>query len=161
MRLFSALIPPEHVLDALDAALGPRSDGVRWIPRSEWHITLGFYGDDDLDRRDAALAAAVPEASTVDIRLAGAGTFRGVLWVGVDGDVAELAAACGASGRFTAHLSVARWKPGPMPRPAADTVRRLQGWRSGRWRPEAVVLMSSALSHRGAVYTVQRRYRLR
>lgn len=161
MRLFSALVPPHDVLDELDTALEPRADGVRWIPRSAWHITLAFYGDDDLDRRDAALTSAVAGASSVDVGLAGAGTFRGVLWAGVDGDLTTLAAACGASGRFRPHLTVARWKPAPAPRTATEGVRRLRAWRSRLWRADEVVLMSSALSRRGAVYTARRRYRLR
>jgi RNA 2',3'-cyclic 3'-phosphodiesterase len=45
MRLFTAAIPPPvviaHLADALDGLPGD------WVPRDSWHITLGYYGEQE------------------------------------------------------------------------------------------------------------------
>ena len=92
-------------------------------------MTLAFFGEVP-EATVPALAAAVGDAlAVVDVhlRLAGAGTFPAkgdprVLWVGVDGDVeelAELAAAAADAGRsvgvpierraYRPHVTVGRW----------------------------------------------------
>ena len=75
MRLFVAVVPPDDVLDDLDAHLEPRREAgpeIRWTDRHQWHVTLAFLGDvperrlDDLTealarsaaRREPARAAA-------------------------------------------------------------------------------------------------------
>jgi len=63
MRLFVAVRPPERVLDGLvevTADLRARAD-LRWVDRTELHVTLCFLGevpDDDVPRLVAALDAA-------------------------------------------------------------------------------------------------------
>lgn len=165
LRLFSAIVPPDEVSGALEHRLATvRPDpSVRWLPRAQWHITLAFYGVDDLRARDVSLTAELAHASAADVALSGAGMFRGVLWVGVDGDLDALATAAGRRDRraFHAHLTIARWRHATPPASARSAAARLRGWRSEPWRAGQVVLMSSELSHEGARYTVRRRYDLR
>ena len=132
-------MPPPVALDHLGSAVARararRRAGAaaepRWLALDALHLTLAFFGQVP-DARVAGLTAAlgaVPEPPTVHLRLSGAGTFpeRGaprVLWVGVDGDLAELAelargiaaAAAGVGvvaaneGRpYRPHLTLARW----------------------------------------------------
>jgi 2'-5' RNA ligase len=158
-RLFTAIVPPEPVRARLGGLLEPLREGtagLRWTPRERWHVTLGFFGDED----DPALrtrwlhdrAEGLPAPA---LRLAGAGTFRGVLWVGVEAADPErfrrLARACGADRRrFRAHLTVASW------RRRADTAgaRDALGEFAGEWfTPAEVVLVRSDLDHTGPHYS--------
>jgi 2'-5' RNA ligase len=126
------VVPPSAALDHLGAALHrlrDRPGGPRWVGRDAQHVTLAFFGEVPESRVPplaSALGAALSTVS-VHLRLAGGGTFpeRGdprVLWVGVDGDVedlAELASAAAEAGRDTGipvdrrayrpHLTVGRW----------------------------------------------------
>ena len=111
-------------------------------------MTLAFFGEVP-EATVPALTAAVGDAlavAEVHLRLAGAGTFPAkgdprVLWVGVDGDVeelAELAAAAAEAGRsvgvpierraYRPHVTVGRWaalRPrGPADRRRAGQLRR-------------------------------------
>ena len=45
--LFSALLPPDDVVEAVAEALGDPDDGLRWEQPERWHVTLAFYGQDD------------------------------------------------------------------------------------------------------------------
>lgn len=45
----------------LDALPRPPTDGVRWVPPDQWHITLAFMGDGDAEAVDAALDGMVAE----------------------------------------------------------------------------------------------------
>jgi len=125
-------VPPESALDHLDGALRrlrDRPGAPRWVARDLQHVTLAFFGEVPEDTVPA-LTAALGETLAVvavHLRLTGAGTFPAkgdprVLWVGVDGDVEELAglaaAAAGASRSvgvaierraYRPHVTVGRW----------------------------------------------------
>ena len=48
MRLFVAVIPPEHVLEDLGDFLEPRREAgpeLRWTDPNQWHLTLSFMGE--------------------------------------------------------------------------------------------------------------------
>lgn len=94
MRLFSALVPPPPVLRALATELTryrlPGSPEPRWAPRESWHITLAFYGDDSVRARAEWLAPQLAGCVPLRLELSGAGTFPGVLWAGVGGDLGGL-----------------------------------------------------------------------
>jgi 2'-5' RNA ligase len=153
MRLFSALVPPAPVLDHLSEHLarsGTDRDVLRWMPADRWHVTLGFFGDDDDPvRRTKWLRRRAGGRPAPRLRLAGGGTFPGVLWVGAHPDtadderrLAQLARAAGAGRRdFTAHLTLARWRSGA---PEKDMLPDSLAGYTGPWfTPDAVVLMLS------------------
>jgi len=166
-RLFSALIPPEPVLDSLAAALGPIDPPLRAEARAGWHITLGFYGDgDDLAARSAWLAEAVAGLAAPRLRLHGFGTFPKVGWVGLAGVQADpalhqlaLAAGAGVERPYKPHLTLARWKHEEQELGRA-ALKSLVGYSSQWWVATEVVLMASTRTAEGAVYTPVARYEL-
>jgi RNA 2',3'-cyclic 3'-phosphodiesterase len=158
MRLFSALWPPEPAVAHLAAALRrvELPAAVRRIPPEKWHLTLCFYGNDaDPTERAAHLDEQVSRLRAPTVRLAGAGTFAGVLWVGLLPVTARdrealraLAAAAGSAGRrFQPHITVARWR---LDQPAAAMVEQLAGYSGPAWTPAEAALVSSSP---GSAYT--------
>src|SRR3954454_12175809 len=111
--LFSALVPPDDVVEAVTETLGDPGDGLRWEPPERWHITLAYYGADDPDTRAAWLADRLAGRPAVDVRLEKAATFPGVLWLTAAGsELTPLAHAAGAGAEarsYTAHLTLARF----------------------------------------------------
>jgi 2'-5' RNA ligase len=170
-RLFSALVPPAPVLDHLAGWLAehPIDAPLRWGPRDRWHVTIGFFGDDDdPDRRTKWLRRRVAGRLAPALRLAGAGTFPGVLWVGVRPDtetdarrLATLGQAAGAGravssppaparpGRtaFHPHLTLARWRSGTPDRDALIAV--FAGYTGPWFTPDELLLMRSDFGMRG------------
>ena len=147
------MVPPAPVLDHLGSALvrlRGRPGEPRWSARPAQHVTLAFFGDVPAARVGPLTAAleAVTGSPSVHLRLSGAGTFpeRGaprVLWVGLDGDLAGLAAlaggvaVAGASARveprndgrpYRPHLTVGRWPAaGPADRRLAAALAGYAG----------------------------------
>ncbi|MGQ0841161.1 RNA 2',3'-cyclic phosphodiesterase [Actinokineospora sp.] len=161
-RLFSALLLPapvaDHLADYLAASPSPQSVGLRATPREQWHITVGFYGEDDPVERTRVLRDRVPNVPAPRLALAGAGAFPGVCWMGVrpvaDADAESLrvlAAAAGAAADFTPHVTVAR---GSTRADAAGRLGRdLGGYLGPEWVPDALVLFRSDLGSHGPHYT--------
>lgn len=176
MRLFAAIVPPEEVLDSLEAAVlrsGARSaDGaaVRWNARDLWHLTVAFYGDDDLPARARRLGEWLRGIPAPRLRIAGAGTFPGVLWAGVTGDrasdraaVEAVAAAAGTGDDrrpFHPHLTIARWRRRRRPAAIGRVTDALADYAGPSWVAHEVVLFSSELSDRGPRYTAQQHFPL-
>ncbi|QDQ97005.1 RNA 2',3'-cyclic phosphodiesterase [Tomitella fengzijianii] len=118
-RLFTALVPPTDVRGAIAGAL-PGDLGVRWAHPEQMHVTLAFHGAvRDTGALVERITAAAAEHPPIRLRVGGAGSFDhhggNVVWLSADGrteqDRAELrglAAGCGASHRFTPHLTLAR-----------------------------------------------------
>ncbi|WP_033292391.1 RNA 2',3'-cyclic phosphodiesterase [Amycolatopsis jejuensis] len=147
MRLFSALVPPADVVAEVAAALGDRDDALRWSAPEDWHVTLAFYGEADLAERTAFLTEALDGRPPIDLRLAGAGTFPGVLWLGVTGEgLAELAEAAGAQ-EYRAHVTLARYSR-EHPGLAKRWEKRLTGFESRSWTADEVVLMRGGRPYR-------------
>jgi len=161
--LFSALLPPEDVVAGLAAALGETGDGLRWEPPERWHITLAYYGPDDVGTRAAWLGERLAGRGRVDVRLEKAATFPGVLWLTVAGaELTPLAHAAGADAEarpYTAHLTLARF-PREEPGPAARWTERLAGFTSRRWTADAVALMTSEREPGGPRYRIARAFEL-
>ncbi|GAB3477496.1 RNA 2',3'-cyclic phosphodiesterase [Amycolatopsis cihanbeyliensis] len=163
MRLFSALVPPDPVVESLRTALAdaPSDARLRRLPPGQWHITLGFFGEDDPEARAAWLRPRLAGRPMLDLRLAGAGTFPGVLWVGVRS--AGLDALAGASGAdeldrpFHPHLTVAR---GHDPGARRRLLSRLRDYRGPWWTATEVVLFASERGGDGMRYTPIERFGL-
>lgn len=175
MRLFVAVDPPSEVAAALDAAVADRDERLRWVPPEQWHLTLVFCGDvedgrvPELRQRLGRAAARTPALA---LSLNGAGTFpkqaakARVLWVGVGGDVpqlARLAERCAAAARrsgvdvedrtYRPHLTIARAR-----REAADArgwVERLQSFTTRPWHVTTLRLVKSTLGRKVQHETVE------
>jgi 2'-5' RNA ligase len=176
-----AVTPPEDVLDAVAAAVGPvRSvrEGLRWEQRERYHLTLQFLGP---VARSAAvvdgLAAVAGEWAAFPFRLGGAGAFpkpgrARVVWIGAatgGADLSGLAAAVGTAlgplgyepdhRELHPHLTLARLK-------VPDDVREVLAALGTEPVGEAftvgeVVLYQSVLSAQGPTYTPLERFPLR
>ncbi|OXM68735.1 RNA 2',3'-cyclic phosphodiesterase [Amycolatopsis vastitatis] len=161
--LFSALLPPDDVVETLAGALGDRGDGLRWEPPERWHVTLAYYGQDDLDERGAWLAERLAGRAAVDVRLEKAATFPGVLWLTVAGsELTPLAHAAGADAEarpYTAHLTLARF-PREEPGLGARWTERLSNFASRSWQATSVALMTSEREPGGHRYRVARSFEL-
>ncbi|KUP98268.1 2'-5' RNA ligase [Thermobifida cellulosilytica TB100] len=168
MRLFTAVVPPAAVLDALGAAVEsarPTARSLRWAPREQWHVTLLFLGEVPDERVDAVageLGRVTARHPAMSLRLRGGGTFppkpvrSRVLWAGLDGDVAALAeladaqreAAAGLgvpveNRRYVPHLTVARARiTTNLTAPCA----RLDALDTEPWEAAEVQLVRSRLS---------------
>ncbi|SED24618.1 2'-5' RNA ligase [Amycolatopsis tolypomycina] len=161
--LFSALLPPDDVVGEITAALGDRQDGLRWEPPERWHVTLAYYGQDDVGTRAAWLGERLAGRGGVDVRLEKAATFPGVLWLTVAGpELTPLAHAAGAGAEprpYRAHLTLARF-PREEPGLAARWTSTLAGFTSRRWRATKVALMTSEREPGGPRYRVARVFEL-
>ena len=161
--LFSALLPPDDVAGEIAAALGEPDDGLRWEPPERWHITLAYYGQDDVGTRAAWLGERLAGRPAVDVRLEKAATFPGVLWLTVAGtELKPLAHAAGADAEprpYRAHLTLARF-PREEPGLAARWTDRLANFTSRRWPAAEVALMTSERGPDGPRYAVARAFDL-
>ncbi|MDU0479289.1 RNA 2',3'-cyclic phosphodiesterase [Staphylococcus chromogenes] len=152
MRLFAAFALPAEQREHAVRALRPIREldrRLRWSDPDQWHITLGFYGEAQLDAVADHLAVVLPSYSALQLRLKGAGSFaRRNLWLGVGGDTAELRAlmaACDpADDRRRAHLTVARAAT-PAPLLIDDHVRALSVYAGPAWQAHSVQLFQSEL----------------
>ncbi len=144
MRLFTALWPPAEALDALDEALAGLASWPGWrpVPRERRHLTLAFHGDDDPARRAVELDR-LTGATAPRLRLAGSGSFTGVLWAGLETDHAAaldaLVAGAGADpSGYVGHLTLARRSGRRRGRPALPDLPP-GPW----WVPREVLLVAS------------------
>ena len=161
-RLFVALWPPDDVLDVVEALPRLPLAGARWTTRKQWHVTLRFLGRAEptevaraLDRLDAALTVAVLDGRPRRL-------FRGVFGMRVDG-LDDLAGAVGRvlhglgtaadEREFHGHLTLARWRNGPVPRMDDDV--------SASWTVTEVALVESTTRASGARYRTVREVPLR
>ena len=166
MRMFVALLPPEHALEDLAAFVGPRQEaepGFRWTVPEQWHVTLAFLADvadRHLDDLLARLERAAARRTPFGVTLAGGGAFPDparakVLFVGVRTEGEELgrlvtgtrAAATKAGapvhgGRFHPHVTLAR-----TGRPVQVTrwLRVLEAYRGPEWTGGEITLVASHL----------------
>ena len=148
MRTFVAVRPPAEAVAHLRAVL------PRWPSAPErWHLTLAFLGElaQPLELEDE-LREVCAAAPALSLQLAGSGTFgrNGPVWVGVRGDVPDLAAlagdvaqACRARGidverrPYRPHLTVGRrGRPSP---------RALASYEGPTWSASEVELVISRL----------------
>jgi 2'-5' RNA ligase len=168
MRMFTAVVPPEDVLEGLEEFLAPRREAapLRWTRSESWHLTLGFMAkvperslDDLLER----LVRAGRRRTPFTLALGGGGAFPNpgrakVLYVGVEAEeraaeelrrlatgaraAAAKAGAPAAGTGFRAHLTLAR-----MGRPMEATrwLRVLETYRSRPFEVREFTLIESHL----------------
>jgi 2'-5' RNA ligase len=177
-RLFSAVELPDFVVADLQIRLDkvrPEAEALKWAAPDSWHITLGFYGNrEHADRRGAWLRRRATGLAAPRIRLAAAGGFPGVLWIGVDSASraaeralhAVAAAAIAEEGaddlEFRPHVTVARWRRGPERNPLAERAAlALDDYLGPWWVPRELVLFSSQPKPDGSVYTAVERIPLK
>jgi RNA 2',3'-cyclic 3'-phosphodiesterase len=158
--------PPDDVLDRLAALDRPEVAGLRWTGRHQWHVTLRFFGQANLEPVLAALAGV--EAESASARLGPTvGRFgQRILHVpvaGLDAVAAAVLEATAGIGRaaedrpFAGHLTLARVAKG-----ARVDLRGFAGAAmEGSWEVGDVCLVESRLSPGGARYEVVDRFTLR
>jgi 2'-5' RNA ligase len=179
-RLFVALDPPDPVrrrLAALQAELrrgaGRHADEVRWVAPENVHLTLQFLGavpEERVPGVEAALRAVAAEARPLSLEVKGAGGFPNarrprVVWAGLGGDVAPLAALAAGIGRrlaplgfppeerpFSPHLTLGRARDGRGAPGLAGSLARTSGQDGAPWRASELVLFESHLSPKGPRY---------
>jgi 2'-5' RNA ligase len=152
LTLFSAFLPPADLVGAMGAerarhrAGGSADRRLRWSAPVHWHVTLGFFGADEPAARVDWLAGRLAGRPAPRVRLTGAGTFPGVLWLGVEGEgLAELAEAAGSGledRAYRPHLTLARFPP-EEPAEGARWEQALKGFETEFWTVGEVVLMAS------------------
>jgi 2'-5' RNA ligase len=165
VRLFAAVYPPEDARADLAATARRLSLRGRSVRPAQWHLTLAFLDDVPEERLPGVWSAVEQSAAEVrpfTVRLAGAGAFGQLVWVGVGGDTAALAAlAEGLRERlradgfaldtrpFRPHLTIAR---GVQTRRAdvAAALAALENYTGPPWTVRQVVLVRSALEPGGA-----------
>jgi len=168
MRMFVAVVPPDEVVEHLDAFLEARRDAAayRWATREQLHVTLAFLADvpdrnlDDLVER---LGRAARRRTAFPSAIAGGGAFPNVgrarvLWAGLDLDehgrreLTRLAtgarAAANRSGvrvdgrQFRPHVTLARLG---HPDEVTPWVRLLDAYRGPAWTVDRMTLVASYL----------------
>ncbi len=153
-RLFVAAWPPADVVSDLRSVDRPDEPGVRWVPEVNWHITVRFLGETDLDEVAARLEAAPLPRATVHLgpRIERLDVRQIVVPAhGVD----ELAAAVRDATvdvgevdrrRFRGHLTLARTRP-----QAPSTM--LGKPFTASWEIREVAVVESDRRPTGVVYT--------
>lgn len=168
MRLFVAVAVPVHAADELDDAVAPLRQSwpaLRWTGRDAWHLTLAFLGEvaePASTRLVPRLERAAGRHPRLPLSLGGAGAFPGaararVLWTGVRGDPAALAALAASVGagarragappaeegrRFQPHLTLARCREPVDVRPLVGC---LSGYAGTPWTAGEIYLIRSHL----------------
>ena len=141
-RLFVAVWPDDVVIAALDRV--EVTDGVRPVPRANWHTTLRFLGDAEPGAVAARLSAvSLPAAElTLGPTIRRLGRQLVVPVAGADELAAiarEATSGIGDDRPFVGHLTIARGEPGA---PFVASMRATE-----------VALVASSLQPTGAVYT--------
>ncbi len=181
-RCFIAIKPTDEIqnrilklIEDLRDQLG--SDLIRWCSEEQLHITLSFLGDVEEEKIEClktTLKEYCSEFSKFNLTVGGLGCFPDlnfprVVWVGINGDVDNLAdlqeavqvAVCDFGSHkeekeFKPHLTIARIKRATSME-LRDIKNKLQRTISsvgliGDWHVDKVLLMESLLQPSGAVY---------
>jgi 2'-5' RNA ligase len=182
MRLFVACLLPEEIrerLSLVQEAAGQVS-GLKWVERSNLHVTLKFLGEvreASAGKVERALGfAGAPRAFTLAIR--GTGAFPNtrvprVVWAGICGGQDELASLARSAEAallpygferekrpFSPHITLARAREGQIASGLSEALAGPADRDFGRFIVEEYCLMRSELLPAGPMYTVLRRYAL-
>ena len=155
-----AVWPSPEVMDVLRALPRPSVPGLRWTTEDQWHVTLRFLGEADVEEASAALRGLSYDSGRVEAAL-GPRTERlgrtivHVPVAGLDALAAAVVVATAAAGEpppdrpFRGHLTLGRANRGRADLRAAAGVAA-----EGRWPVEEVTLVASRLHPQGARYEV-------
>lgn len=177
-RLFVALDPPEAVrrriaatVAALRRSAGHAAEDVRWTSAEGLHLTVQFLGavpEERIPEIDGAVRAAAAASRALQLEVRGAGGFPNarrprVVWVGIAGDVAPLAALAEELGRrltplgfppeprpFSPHLTVGRARDGRGAPGLGGALAEVTQAEGIGWRAAELVLFESHLEPGGA-----------
>lgn len=137
MRLFTAIVPPAGVADHLAAALVDVPGMTSRVPRHAWHITLGYYGEDDPTARipwvRTRTAARKPSVALGDMA-----NFGDTLLMRVstaDTALADLAGALRWNDKhpdYTPHLTIGKGTPTSL------------GYAGPTWTVDEIILLGAA-----------------
>ena len=116
-RLFVAVWPPVPVVEQLRAWLRPSGSGLLWTTEHQWHITLRFLGEADVDAAATAVGGITHEPVVArmgpGLRVLGRSAVVTPV-TGLDPLAAEVGRAMGGIGRppegrgFQGHLTLGR-----------------------------------------------------
>jgi 2'-5' RNA ligase len=188
LRVFIAIELPGELITALrnfQAGLKlPGHSFVKWVEPGSIHLTLKFLGNVDVkqvDRVKDGIIKAVKSCEPFNLTTGGSGCFPSlkkprVLWLGLEGDVENLLSlqkkiddtmALQGFAReprpFTAHLTLARLREDGS---LCSMLEFSQLVSTAKFKPhitmkvDAVSLIRSQLTPRGAIYSRLAEYRL-
>jgi 2'-5' RNA ligase len=149
-----------------------REDSIRWVRRTNFHLTLLFLGPSVPRERLApiaeALGAIAETTAPFEIAARGVGVFPNparprVIWVGLEGDsllalaprVAETAARCGFEPErraYSPHLTIARVRSLNSPARLRSALSATEVSEFGVSRIERVMLYRSELGPQSSIY---------
>jgi RNA 2',3'-cyclic 3'-phosphodiesterase len=147
-------------------------DGIRWVRRANFHLTLFFLGPAVPRERFASISealGAIAEATPpFEIVARGVGVFPNpvrprVIWVGLDGDelaalaarVAEAAARCGFAPErrpYSPHLTIGRVRSLNSPGRLRRALSEVADSNFGVSRIERVIVYRSELGPQSSTY---------
>jgi 2'-5' RNA ligase len=152
-RLFVAVWPPREVVEMLAALPRYPLAGARWTTEKQWHVTLRFLADADVDAARRGLEQLEAARCTAVLGPQARRLGPSVLMAPVAG-LEELAVAVngvmdgiGPPPRlpYRGHLTLARAGKGALPRLDAPV--------AAEWEVDRVTLVDSQLHPAGARYT--------
>ena len=180
MRSFVAIEPSAAMREALAGLIDilgqAEVPGLRLVRPAAIYLTLKFLGDIRVDQTESivdSMSRSIHALQPFDLRIGSPGAFPSgrsprVLWVGVDGDLPELAAiqdqledALATLGfaredrPFSPHLTVGRLREGtPLPerRRAVEALHSAAGSPGASMHVSSISLMRSTLLPDGAVH---------
>jgi 2'-5' RNA ligase len=156
-RLFVAARPPAATLDLIEALPRPELPDVRWTPRDQWHVTLLFLADAELDEVADHLARLhAPVASARITGWSTIGRHVGALVVeGLDelAHAVERSVGVAADRPFRGHLTLARSRARGRLRVAAPAA--MGDSPAASFAVTEVELVRSDLTRDGARHTVE------
>ncbi|HWV43104.1 RNA 2',3'-cyclic phosphodiesterase [Pseudorhodoplanes sp.] len=174
-RIFTAIEIPADVAQMLTFLRGGLP-GARWIDQDNYHITLRFIGDVDVNvAQDVASMLDSVNRAPFELRLEGLASFGGKKPRAVFAEVAPSAALMELQAeherlmqrvglepegrKYTPHVTLARLRDSSS-RQVADYLSERGSFRSAPFRVERFVLYSSRASVGGGPYVVEEAYPL-
>jgi 2'-5' RNA ligase len=158
VRLFVAVWPSTEALDAIAGFPRPEVRGLRWTTPDQWHVTMRFLGECEVDAVLPSFRAI--EADAAEVRMGPTTSRFGrrilqVPTVGLSSLATATVAATAEVGQapdprpFAGHLTLARSRRGDTDlRPFAGLPL------AGHWRADQLTLVASQLGPGGARYEI-------